>query len=67
MFHRRGALDCVAKIYRQEGFRGFYKGLGANILRGLGGGLLLIGYDELNLLLSKEPSAKKINIDRAVA
>jgi hypothetical protein len=28
-----GVMDCLIKIYRTEGFRGFYKGLGATIGR----------------------------------
>merc|ERR1712153_245757 len=30
-----GALDCIAKTVRKEGFRGLYKGFGANLIRQL--------------------------------
>ena len=28
-----GSLDCISKILRLEGFKGFYKGLSPNLLR----------------------------------
>ena len=47
-----GTWDCIKKIYRNEGgIRGFYPGLSVNIVRGLSGGLMLVGYDELKRLL----------------
>jgi solute carrier family 25 (adenine nucleotide translocator) protein 4/5/6/31 len=41
----------VQTIHAQEGLQGFYKGLGPNIIRGIGGALLLVLYDEFNTLL----------------
>lgn len=29
----KGYIDCVRKIYKSEGFFGFYKGLGPNYVR----------------------------------
>jgi solute carrier family 25 folate transporter 32 len=29
----KGILDAVRRIYREEGYRGFYRGMGANLLR----------------------------------
>mmetsp|Transcript_9497 Transcript_9497/g.14643 ORF Transcript_9497/g.14643 Transcript_9497/m.14643 type:complete len:178 (+) Transcript_9497:325-858(+) len=43
----RSTGHCVQCILRTEGLAGFYKGLGANILRGVGGALLLVCYDEI--------------------
>lgn len=46
--HYFGVRDCVRKIYQTEGgMRGFYKGSLSNILRGTGGALVLVMYDEL--------------------
>ena len=42
---------CFKKIIRQEGWRGFFTGFGANLVRGFGGALLLVGYDEVQALL----------------
>eukprot|EP00920_Eleutheroschizon_duboscqi_P007171 GHVT01016495.1.p1 GENE.GHVT01016495.1~~GHVT01016495.1.p1 ORF type:complete len:316 (+),score=41.32 GHVT01016495.1:314-1261(+) len=47
-----GTLDCWKKIASQEGFRGFFKGAWANVIRGAGGALVLVLYDELRQLLS---------------
>lgn len=46
-----GTLDCWAKIARQEGMKGFFKGAWANVLRGAGGALVLVFYDELQKVL----------------
>jgi hypothetical protein len=42
----RGGVDCLVKILKHEGPRGLFHGLSANLLRGVGGTLLLVGYDE---------------------
>jgi len=39
-------MDCFGKIFEKEGFNGFFKGAGANVLRGIGGALVLVLYDE---------------------
>ena len=46
-----GTLDCWSKIFRQEGAKGFFKGALANVLRGAGGALVLVFYDELQAVL----------------
>jgi solute carrier family 25 (adenine nucleotide translocator) protein 4/5/6/31 len=46
-----GTLDCFAKIAKQEGMNAFFKGAGANILRGAGGALVLVGYDKIKELI----------------
>lgn len=49
-----GSFDCAKKIYSSEGgMIPFYKGGLSNILRGFGGSLVLVMYDEINLLLRK--------------
>ncbi|OXB71580.1 UNVERIFIED_CONTAM: hypothetical protein H355_004175 [Colinus virginianus] len=46
-----GTLDCWKKVYQHEGVKGFFKGAWANILRGAGGALVLVFYDELKKML----------------
>jgi solute carrier family 25 (adenine nucleotide translocator) protein 4/5/6/31 len=48
-----GTLDAWGKIYRTEGFKSFFKGAWSNVLRGAGGALVLIMYDELKLIIDK--------------
>lgn len=43
----RNALDCLLRVWREEGHRGLFAGLSVNLVRGLSGALLLVGYDEL--------------------
>ena len=46
----KGTIDCWRKIYKQEGGNAFFKGAFSNILRGTGGALVLVLYDELKKL-----------------
>jgi solute carrier family 25 (adenine nucleotide translocator) protein 4/5/6/31 len=39
------SMDCAAKIMKAEGFTSFFKGAGANILRGVAGAGVLSGFD----------------------
>jgi solute carrier family 25 (adenine nucleotide translocator) protein 4/5/6/31 len=41
-----GSIDCGLQILRKEGVGSFFKGAGANILRGLAGAGVLAGFDE---------------------
>ncbi|XP_007252204.2 ADP/ATP translocase 2 [Astyanax mexicanus] len=41
-----GTVDCWRKIAREEGMQAFFKGTFSNILRGVGGALVLVLYDE---------------------
>merc|ERR1712151_868717 len=43
----RGMIDCFRKIMAKEGTKGFFKGAGANILRGTGAAIVLVMYDEI--------------------
>ena len=47
----RNTWHCLTRILREEGARGLFSGLGANLVRGMSGSLLLVGYDELRALL----------------
>jgi len=47
----KGTADCWKKIYRNEGANAFFKGAFSNVLRGTGGALVLVLYDELKKAL----------------
>lgn len=47
----KNTLHCWAKIAQTEGAGAFFKGAFSNILRGTGGALVLVLYDELKALL----------------
>merc|ERR1712168_906197 len=46
-----GTLDCWRKIAAQEGTGAFFKGAFSNVLRGTGGALVLVMYDEIQVIL----------------
>jgi len=46
-----GTLDCWRKIAAQEGTGAFFKGAFSNVLRGTGGALVLVMYDEIKTAL----------------
>jgi len=48
----KGTLDCAAKIAAQEGPGAFFNGAFSNILRGTGGAIVLVMYDELKKVLA---------------
>ena len=41
----RGAIHAFVTILREEGIRGLYSGLSANLIRGFAGPILLVSYD----------------------
>lgn len=41
----RNSWHCVSVVLKQEGVRGFYLGIGPNLVRSVSGALLLVGYD----------------------
>merc|ERR1712137_1261994 len=47
----KNMLDCWIKIAKTEGRSAFFKGALSNIIRGTGGALVLVFYDELKALL----------------
>ncbi|KAF7505115.1 hypothetical protein GJ744_001255 [Endocarpon pusillum] len=47
----KGSLDAARQIMAKEGVRSFFKGAGANILRGVAGAGVLSIYDQVQLLL----------------
>lgn len=46
-----GSIDCARKILAKEGFKSFFKGAAANILRGVAGAGVLALYDRLQMLI----------------
>jgi len=47
----KSSMDAARKIFAAEGVRSFFKGAGANILRGVAGAGVLSIYDQVQLLL----------------
>jgi solute carrier family 25 (adenine nucleotide translocator) protein 4/5/6/31 len=47
-----GTMDCFRKIYQKEGGRAFFKGALSNILRGMGASLVLVLYDEFQVMFA---------------
>jgi solute carrier family 25 (adenine nucleotide translocator) protein 4/5/6/31 len=54
-----GTFDCFAKVFKTKGMNGFFKGAGANILRGAGGSLVLVMYDEMQAFFVPAPAVAK--------
>jgi solute carrier family 25 (adenine nucleotide translocator) protein 4/5/6/31 len=46
----KGSIDCAMQVLSKEGVGAFFKGAGANILRGLAGAGVLAGFDEFQAL-----------------
>jgi len=46
-------IDIAKDIMRKEGWKGFYKGILPNIIRSLGGSLILVAYDEMQMHIVK--------------
>ena len=46
-----GSIDCAQKILANEGFKSFFKGAAANILRGVAGAGVLALYDRLQMIM----------------
>lgn len=47
----KNTLDCWVKIAKKEGYKGFFKGALSNVIRGSGGALVLVIYDEFQKAL----------------
>jgi len=46
-----GSIDCAIQIYKKEGMKSYFKGAGANILRGVAGAGVLAMYNKLQLIV----------------
>lgn len=51
-----GMGDCFAKILKDEGPKGFFKGALANVLRGTGAAIVLVMYDEIMNFIERKNS-----------
>jgi len=49
-----GTLDYWRKVLKNEGGGAFFKGAFSNILRGTGGAIVLLMYDEIQVLMFGE-------------
>jgi solute carrier family 25 (mitochondrial adenine nucleotide translocator), member 4/5/6/31 len=47
----KGTMHCWATIAKNEGSGAFFKGALSNVLRGTGGALVLVLYDEIKAVL----------------
>lgn len=47
-----GTIDCFVQVAKKEGMSAFFKGAGANVLRGAGGAMVLVGYDKVKEMMS---------------
>ena len=47
----RNSIHCITTVLKEEGFTGFYLGIGPNIVRSLGGAIMLVGYDSIRAML----------------
>jgi len=47
----KSSIDAAQQIMAKEGFKSFFKGAGANILRAVAGAGVLAGYDKLQLIV----------------
>ncbi|XP_055388931.1 LOW QUALITY PROTEIN: uncharacterized protein LOC129618025 [Condylostylus longicornis] len=47
MIQYSGTIDCWTRIMKEEGGKAFFKGGWSNVLRGMGGALVLVLYDEM--------------------
>ncbi|KEP60973.1 UNVERIFIED_CONTAM: ADP/ATP translocase [Hammondia hammondi] len=43
----RNTWACAGRIAREEGVAAYYKGCASNIVRGVGGAIVLVLYDEM--------------------
>jgi len=55
-----GSIDCTVQVLKNEGVLSFYKGAGANILRGMAGAGVLAGFDKFKQLYVQLKSGSKV-------
>lgn len=53
----KGSMDCIQKIRSKEGNMAFFKGAYSNFVRGIGGSLVLVLYDEIHAYLGFSTSS----------
>ncbi len=50
----KNTADCWVKIFQSEGIGGFFKGALTNAIRGSGGAIVLVMYDEIQKVLNPD-------------
>ena len=55
----KGSMDCAAKIIKNEGMPGMFKGALANIFRGVGASLVLVMYGEIKNAMERAKAAEE--------
>jgi solute carrier family 25 (adenine nucleotide translocator) protein 4/5/6/31 len=50
----KNTADCWVKIFQKEGFGGFFKGALTNAIRGSGGAVVLVMYDEIQKVINPD-------------
>jgi len=50
----KNTLDCWVKIAKNEGYSAFFKGALTNAIRGSGGAIVLVMYDEIQKVLNPD-------------
>merc|ERR1719384_2941467 len=45
-----GSMDCAVQVLKAEGVTSFFKGAGANVLRGMAGAGVLAGFDKFKAM-----------------
>lgn len=50
-------LDCAVKMFKAEGGSAFFKGALSNIIRGMGGSFLLVGYDVIKKYMNPDATS----------
>jgi len=43
--HYNGSFDCAVQIFKNEGVYSYFRGAGANIMRGIAGAMVIAGFD----------------------
>lgn len=47
-----GSVDCFTKVLKKEGLAGMYKGLLPEMFRGVGGSMVIVGYDRIKTIFN---------------
>jgi len=43
----KGSMDCAMKVFQKEGAKGMYKGMVPELFRGVGGSLVVVGFERI--------------------
>jgi solute carrier family 25 (adenine nucleotide translocator) protein 4/5/6/31 len=46
----KGSVDCFKQVFAKEGMKGMYKGMIPELFRGVGGSLVIVGYDRVKVI-----------------